>query len=172
MEKEDLPVLNEILAKINAREKLIGIGAIVFVVGWLVGLILASVSYGSGVYSYSVNVWNESGGTGLGLLGVLAAIAAVVVIYLKYAPNMKITWPAPIPVILLGIAGVAALVALYLLWNNFSNSQDWGKVTGLGVTGFPSWPITDWIAVAGVVVGAGIMLWGAYQEWTLSKTAV
>jgi len=33
------------------------------------------------------------------LLGVLAGIAAVVVIYLKYAPNMKIAWPAPIPMI-------------------------------------------------------------------------
>jgi hypothetical protein len=169
MEKEDQGVLNEILAKINPREKLIGIGAIVFVVGWLVGLLLASVSYAGLV---SVNVWNQSGGTGIGFVGLLAAIAAVVVIYLKYAPNMKITWPAPIPVILLGIAAVAALVALYLLWNNFSNSQDWGKAVGLGITGYPSWPITDWIAVAGVVVGAGIMLWGAYQEWTLSKTAV
>jgi hypothetical protein len=168
MEKEDQGVLNEILAKINPREKLIGIGAIVFVVGWLVGLLLASVSYAGLV---SVNVWNESGGTGIGFVGLLAAIAAVVVIYLKYAPNMKITWPAPIPVILLGISAVAALVALYLLWNNFSNSQDWGKGS-LGITGFPSWPITDWIAVAGVVVGAGIMVWGAYQEWTLSKTAV
>ena len=162
-------MLNEILAKINPREKLIGIGAIVFVVGWLVGFLLASVSYAGFTAG---NVWNSSGGTGIGFVGLLAAIAAVVVIYLKYAPNMKITWPAPIPVILLGIAAVAALVALYLLWNNFSNSQDWGKLAGLGITGYPSWPITDWIAVAGVVVGAGIMVWGAYQEWTLSKTAV
>jgi hypothetical protein len=169
MEKEDQGVLNEILAKINPREKLIGIGAIVFVVGWLVGFLLASVSYAGFTAG---NVWNSSGGTGIGFVGLLAAIAAVVVIYLKYAPNMKITWPAPIPVILLGIAAVAALVALYLLWNNFSNSQDWGKLAGLGITGYPSWPITDWIAVAGVVVGAGIMVWGAYQEWTLSKTAV
>ena len=86
-------MLNEILAKINPREKLIGIGAIVFAVGWLVGLVLASVSYAGLV---SVNVWNESGGTGIGFVGLLAAIAAVVVIYLKYAPNMKITWPAPL----------------------------------------------------------------------------
>jgi hypothetical protein len=169
MEKEDQGVLNEILAKINPREKLIGIGAIVFVVGWLVGFLLASVSYAGFAVG---NVWNESGGTGIGFVGLLAAIAAVVVIYLKYAPNMKITWPAPIPVIELVIAAVAGLVALDLLWNNFSNSQDWGKAVGLGITGYPSWPITDWIAVAGVVVGAGIMIWGAYQEWTLSKTAV
>ena len=162
-------MLNEILAKINPREKLIGIGAIVFVVGWLVGFLLASVSYAGFTAG---NVWNSSGGTGIGFVGLLAAIAAVVVIYLKYAPNMKITWPAPIPVILLGIAGVAAVIALYLLWNNFSNSQDWNKLASLAGAAYPSWPITDYIAVAGVVVGAGIMVWGAYQEWTLSKTAV
>ena len=163
-------MLNEILAKLTKNEKMIGIGAVVFLVGWLVGLLLASVSY-AGIAS--VNVWNESGGTGLGMLGVLAAVAALVVIYLKYAPNMNITWPQPIPVILLVIAGVAGLVALDLLWNNFSNSQDWGKAFGgLGATGYPGWPITDWIAVAGVVAGAGIMVYAAYMEWTASKTVV
>jgi hypothetical protein len=165
-------VLNEIIAKLNPREKLIAIGGVVFVVGWLVGLVLASASYNYGIGSVSTNVWNESGGTGIGILGLLAAVAAIAVLYLKYAPNMKITWPAPIPVILLGISAVAGLVALDLLWNNFSNSQDWGKVAGIAATGFPAWPITDWIAVAGVVAGAAVMLWGAYQEWTLSKTVV
>jgi hypothetical protein len=173
LEKEALDVLNEILAKVNPREKLIGIGAIVFLVGWLVGLLLASVSYNYGVGSVSANVFNESGGTGLGFLGVVAAVAALAVLYLKYAPNMqgKVTWPQPIPVILLVISAVAGLVALDLLWNNFSNSQDWGKATGLGVTGFPSWPITDWIAVLGVVVGAGIMCYAAYMEWNTNKSA-
>lgn len=162
-------MLNELMAKINPREKLIGIGAIVFLVGWLVGFLLASVSYAGIV---SVNVFNESGGSGLGFLGVLGAIAALVVIYLRYAPNMNITWPAPIEVIQLGIAAVVGVVALYLLWQNFTHSQDWGKVAGIGTAGFPSWPITDWIAVAGVVAGAAIMVWGAYQDWTLNKKTV
>ncbi|HEX7612830.1 MAG TPA: hypothetical protein VF371_08650, partial [Candidatus Limnocylindrales bacterium] len=125
-------MLNEILAKLTKNEKLIGIGAVVFLVGWLVGFLLASVSY----LGYTAgNVWNSSGGTGIGFLGVLAAVAAIVVIYLKYAPNTNITWPQPVPVILLAISGVAGVVALLLLWYNFSNSQDWGK---LGA-GYPSW---------------------------------
>jgi len=160
-------VLNELMAKINPREKLIGIGAIVFLVGWLVGFLLASVSYAGIV---SINVFNESGGSGLGFIGVLGAIAALVVIYLRYAPNMNITWPAPIEVIQLAIAAVVGVVALYLLWQNFSHSQDWGKVSG--IAGYPSWPITDWIAVAGVVAGAAIMAWGAFQDWTLNKKTV
>ncbi len=163
-------MLNEILAKLNPREKLIGIGAIVFVVAWLFGIILASWSYGVAPYTFSENVFSASGGTGLGFLGLLGAIAAIVVIYLKYAPNMKITWPAPIPVIQLGIAVVVALVALYLLWQNFSNSSATSGCSG--ISGCPSWPMTDWIAVLGVVVGAALMVWGAYQDWNLSKTAV
>jgi hypothetical protein len=167
-EKEAQLVLNELMAKINPREKLIGIGAIVFLVGWLIGFLLASVSYSI----VSINVFNNSGGSGLGFIGVLGAIAAIVVIYLRYAPNMNITWPAPIEVIQLAIAAVVGVVALYLLWQNFSNSQDWGKAAGLGITGYPSWPITDWIAVAGVVAGAAIMVWGAFQDWTLNKKTV
>jgi hypothetical protein len=170
-EKEALLVLQEMLAKLNPREKLIGLGAVIFIVGWLIGLLLASVSYSFGLGSVSVNVWNESGGTGIGFLGLLAAVAALALIYVKYTPTIKVTWPAPIAVIQLAIAAVAGIVALLLLWYNFSNSQDWGKVTGLGITGFPGWPITDWIAVLGVVAGGALMVWGAYQEWTLNKTA-
>jgi hypothetical protein len=167
-EKEALRVLNEILAKVNPREKLIGIGAIVFLVGWLIGLLLAT--YGSGLFSG--NVFNEEGGTGIGFLGVLGAIAAIGVIYVKYTPSIKITWPAPIPVVLLAIAAVVGIVALYLLWTNFSRFQDWGKLSwSLDASSYPGWPITDWIAVLGVVAGAVIMCWGAYQEWTLSKAA-
>jgi hypothetical protein len=169
LEKEASPVLNEILAKLDRNEKLIGAGAVVFLVAWLFGIILASWSYGSPPYSFSENVFSASGGTGLGILGVLGAVAAIAVIYLKYAPNMKITWPAPVEVVELGIAAVVGLVALYLLWTNFSNSS----ITNVcnGVAGCPSWPMTDWIAVIGVVVGAAVMLLGAYQEWAVTKKA-
>jgi hypothetical protein len=137
----------------------------VFVVGWLVGFLLASVSYAGFA---SVNVFNESGGTGLGWLGLLGAIAAIAVLYLKYAPNTNINWPAPLELIELVIAAVVGVVALYLLWQNFSHSQDWNSVSGycslIGAS-CPSWPITDWIAVLGVVVGGALMCYAAYMQW-------
>jgi hypothetical protein len=160
-------VLNEIMAKLNPRERLMGIGAIVFIVAWLVGFLLASVSYAGIVGG---NVYNNSGGTGLGFIGLLAAIAAIVVIYLKYAPNMNITWPVPVGTILMVLSGVVGVVALYLLWTNFSNSNDWNSVCG-GIPGCPSWPITDWLAVLGGIVGGAIMCWGAYQEYLTTKAA-
>lgn len=173
-------MLQEILAKINARERLIGIGAIVLAVGWLVGVLLGNVSqptYGLAKSTISINVFTTyAGGTGIGWLAILAAVAAVVVLYLKYAPNVKITWPAPLPVIMLGIAIVAGVASLLVLLYTFQNmdlgltsaEKDVAKQLGIDV---PSWPITAWIAVAGMVVGAALMCWGAYQEWTLSKTA-
>jgi hypothetical protein len=173
-EKEARLVLNEILAKLNQNEKFIGIGAIVFLVGWLLGMVLASVSYGAGtLYSVSENVFSSSGGSGIGFLGVIGAIAAIVVIYLRHAPTMNITWPAPVEIIQLAIAGVVALVALDLLWNNFTNSQNWNNAFGglgaIGAANIPGWPITDYIAVLGVVVGAGVMVYGAYLEYSASK---
>ncbi len=158
-------MLNEILAKLNQQEKLIGIGGIVYVVGWLIGFLLASVSY-AGISAG--NVFNESGGTGLGFIGLLAAIAAVAILYVKYSPTMKVNWPAPLELIMLIVAAVAAVVALYLLWQNWSHSNDWNSITaycGLAGTACPSWPITDWIAVAGVVIGGALMAYGSYMLW-------
>jgi hypothetical protein len=169
-------MLQEILAKINQRERLIGIGAIVLVLGWLFGVLFASVTWKyAGFIGYSANAFTDlAGGTGVGWLALLAAIAAVVVIYLKYAPNMKITWPAPIPVILLALAVVAGVVSLLILLYTFQNmdlgisgsERDLAKAAGVDV---PSYPITGWIAVVAMIVGAALMCWGAYQEWTASK---
>jgi hypothetical protein len=167
LEKEARLVLNEILAKLNMNEKMIGGGAIVVVIGWILGLILTGS--GAGVGYGSVSWYGSSGAQTMGLISVIAAIAAIVVIYLKYAPNMKITWPAPIEVVELSIAAVVGLVALYLLWTNFSNSSVVSVCNGF--SGCPSWPMTDWIAVIGVVAGAAVMLLGAYQEWAVTKKA-
>ena len=38
-------MLNEIMAKITARERMIGIGAIVLAVAWIFGLIFATKNY-------------------------------------------------------------------------------------------------------------------------------
>jgi hypothetical protein len=156
-------VLKEIMAKINPREKLIGIGAAVAVVGWLIGLVVVGVWYGN------------SGAQLTGLLAVVAAVVAVVVLYLKYAPGMNITWPAPIPVILLVVAVVAAVAGLLGLFQAFTYDPYGGLSaycnTVLG-NACVSKPVTIYLAAGAVLVGGGIMAWGAYQEWTLSKTAV
>jgi hypothetical protein len=158
-------VLQEIMAKINPREKLIGIGAAVAVVGWVLGLVITN-----GWYGYS-----GSQTTGLG--AVIAGIVAIVVLYLKYAPGMNITWPAPVPVILLAVAAVAAVLGLLGLFQAFTydpfgglgaycNNAIVGNLCGGGKS------VTIYLAAGAVLVGGGIMAWGAYQEWTLSKTAV
>jgi hypothetical protein len=165
LEKEARLVVNEILAKLNMNEKLIGLGAIVFVVGWLIGFLLATVSYAGFAGG---NVFNDSGGTGLGFIGLLGAIALIAILYVKYAPNMKVNWPVPVELIVLIVAAVVGVVALYLLWQNWSHSNDWNSVTslcGLAGAACPSWPITDWIAVLGVVVGAALSCYGAYMAW-------
>ena len=156
-------MLNEILAKLTQNEKLIGGGAVVYVVGWLVGFLLASVSVGSGLYSVNGNVFNESGGTGLGFIGLLGAIALIAILYVKYAPNMNVNWPLPLELITLAIAAVVGVVALYLLWQNWDHSQLFGQCNG--IPGCPSWPITDWIAVLGLIVGGAAACYGAYMAW-------
>ena len=152
-------MLQEIMAKINPREKLIGIGAAVAVVGWVLGLVITN-----GWYGYS-----GSQTTGLG--AVIAAIVAVVVLYLKYAPGTNITWPAPVPVILLAVAAVAAVLGLLGLFQAFSYDPCGGLCSAFNAYGGGK-PVTIYLAAGAVLVGGGIMAWGAYQEWTLSKTAV
>jgi hypothetical protein len=160
-------VLNEIMAKITARERMFGIGAIVLVVAWLVGLILASkeacASFaGQTVCSgVSINYFTHEHGTDLGLLALLAALAGIAVIYLKYAPNMKINWPAPFPVIFLAIGGVAVGAAALMFVLAFLDAKDFMSEV----------PLTMWIADIGMVVGGALMAWPAYQDWTATKTA-
>jgi hypothetical protein len=148
------------MAKINPRERLIGIGAAVAVVGWIVGLVITS-----GWYGYS-----GSQTTGLG--AVIAAIVALVVLYLKYAPGMNITWPAPIPVILLAVGVIAAVLGLLGLFQAFTYDPCGGLCGALFNQYGGGKPVTIYLAAGAVLVGGGIMAWGAYQEWNLNKTAV
>ena len=159
LEKEALDVLNEIMAKLTKNEKLIGIGAVVAVVGWLLGLLITSSWY------------SASGAQGIGMLAVAAAVAAIVIIYLKYAPGTNITWPAPLPVILLVLACVTAVVALLGLFMAFTYDPCQGFCNIAGYAG-PTKPITLYLAAGAVLVGGAVMAWGAYQDWTASKTVV
>lgn len=165
-------MLNEILAKLNMNEKLIGGGAIVVAVGWILGLILTGSSSGVGYGSFSW--YGSSGAQGTGLVAVVAAVAAIVVIYLKYAPNMKIAWPAPVAMILLICAAVAAVAALIGLLQAFTYDPFGGLCSGLlsQYCTVPSKPILLYAAAAVVLVGGGLMAYGAYTEYSTNKTPV
>jgi len=94
-------VVQEVWAKFNSNERMIGIGAVVVIAGWIIGLV-------------------SPFGVGANTLALIAAIAALAVLYLKYAPSSNVNWPAPTGVILLGISAVAAIVALFgLTWLYF-----------------------------------------------------
>ena len=172
LEKEARLVLNEILAKLNMNEKMIGGGAIVVVIGWILGLILTGS--GAGVGYGSVSWYGSSGAQTMGLISVIAAIAAIVVIYLKYAPNMKITWPAPIPMILLGLAAIAAIAAAIGLLQAFTYDPFGGLCSGVlaQYCTVPAKPIFLYVAAAAVLVGGGVMAYGGYMEYSANKTAV
>jgi drug/metabolite transporter (DMT)-like permease len=159
-------VLNELWAKISAREKMVVYGAGVAVIAWLIGVVLATKSYGGGSISgiaipgYSINFFTNYHGMDLGLIAMLAALAAAAAIYVKNSPTMNITWPAPFPTVLLALSGLslacAALMTLLQL------------TSGIGVG---DWPIFAWVAVIGMLAGGALMSWSAYQEYVASKTA-
>ena len=86
-------MVQEIWQKFNANERMAAIGAGIVVVAWIIGI---ASPYGIGASTVAL----------------LGAIALLAVLYLKYAPNQNINWPAPIPVLLLAISGIVALIAL------------------------------------------------------------
>jgi hypothetical protein len=136
---ELVPQVQEVWNKLNPRERLTAIGALVVGLGWIIGL---AGSFGLG-------------GNTIALLG---AIAVLVILFLKYSPNQNITWPAPIPLIVLGISAVVALLALIGL-------VQWLSYGGLSFFGAAI------IAAIVTAVGAGLMAWGAWQEYSLTKPA-
>jgi hypothetical protein len=150
-------VLNEILAKLNQNEKLVGGGAVAVAVGWVLGLILTSGWYGG------------SNAQALGLIAVAAAVVAIVVLYLKYAPGQNITWPAPVPMIMLILGGAAAVTGVLGLLVALVYDPYQGLCTG-ALAGFcEGKPITLYLATLIVAAGGGVMAWGGYQEYLKIK---
>lgn len=117
--------------KLNANERLAAIGAVIVIISSLVGLV-------------------TSFGLGANTIALLAAIAVLAIYYLQYAPNQTINWPAPVPLLVLGISGVAALLSII------------GVLPLLGVLGFLGLGV---LAAIGTVVGTVIMVWGAWQDY-------
>jgi hypothetical protein len=132
--------VQEVWNKLNARERLTAIGAGVVILGWLVSI----AGYGIGA----------------GTVSLLGAIAVLVVLYLKYSPSQSITWPAPIPTVVLGISAIVALLAAL----DVLTSLRWIGLFGFGVGLF---------ALILEAVGAALMVWGAWQEYqaTVSTTS-
>jgi hypothetical protein len=164
VEKEALVVVNEIWAKVTAAERFIVFGAVAVLVGWIVGVFLATVDLCGGIkipgisYSCSFSYWAAGDAGTFGFLGLLAAVAAVVVIVLKVAPNMKINWPMPVNQILLGICVATLAFGLLVVLMQLRY--------GLGDA-----PIMMWIADVIFVGGGAAMAWFSYQQYMASKTA-
>jgi pyruvate/2-oxoglutarate dehydrogenase complex dihydrolipoamide acyltransferase (E2) component len=124
--------------KLNAHERLVAIGAGLVILGFIL----------------SVIEYSASGGT----IALLGAIAVLVVYFLKYSPNQKVNWPAPIPTIVLGIsavvAGLAALDVLRWLSTILNN-------------------LTDLWAIAAIIVLVGglLMLWQSWLEYQATQPA-
>jgi hypothetical protein len=163
LEKEARLVLNELWAKISARERFVVYGAVAMLVGWLVGQLIATVNLCGGLsiagYTCPSFSYFSAGNSGtFAILGLVAAIAAVVVLYLKIAPNMKITWPMPVAQILLGVSAAALVCGVLVVLMQVSY-------------GLTDAPVTMWLADVIFVGGGALMAWGAYQEWLLTKPA-
>jgi hypothetical protein len=160
LEKEARLVLNELWAKVSARERFIVYGAVAVVVGWLVGTILGSNTYGiGGIYTVTVNFYTAGNAGLFDILALLAGAATLVVVYLKVAPNMSITWPMPVVQILLGLTAIAAACGVLALLIQVTNG-DLGDA-----------PIMMYVADVLVIAGGGFAAYNAYLEYTASKAA-
>ena len=163
LEKEARIVLQEVWAKISARERLVIFGAVAVLVGWIVGEFIATVNLCGGynvpgLACPSISYFSAGNSGFFAILGLVAAIAAVVVVYLKAAPNMNITWPMPVAQVLLGVC--AATLVLGVLGVLMQVSY--------GLTGAP---ITMWIADVIFVGGGAVQAYAAYMEYTAAKAA-
>src|SRR5437868_10754282 len=124
-------------AKLNANERLVGYGAIIVLIASLIGI------FGGGGVSY----------------GFITAVLILVIYYLKYSGS-QINWPAPIPTIVLVIAGISALFGVLALL----------PVLSLGLFFYGGlW----FIAYPAGIIGVIVMAYGAWREYqTAGKTAV
>jgi hypothetical protein len=94
-------------------------------------------------------------GIGSSAISLLGAIAVIVIFYLKYT-NASITWPAPVSIIVLAVSGIVGVLELLHL-------LQWLPYIGLAGASFLL------VALGLSVVGAAIMLWGAWQEYQIVK---
>jgi hypothetical protein len=124
--------------KLNTNERMVLYGAIVVAVAFILGALDTAYGY-----------------VGSGSGDLIAAIVITVIYWLKYSPN-QIKWPAPIQTIVLAIAGVSALFAIW-------SALVWVGIFSLGLFG---------IAVIVNAVGCAMMAYFAWKEYqAMPKTA-
>ncbi|MGA2512360.1 MAG: hypothetical protein ABSG37_01905 [Candidatus Limnocylindrales bacterium] len=157
-------MFNQLWAKLSASERFVAYGVVAVVVGWLLGTILGSTTVGGGSYAgvnipgVTVNYFSWGNAGLMSILALIFGIVGGVVLYLKIAPNMNITWPMPVGQILLGASALALICAvltlLFQVTNNLSGA-----------------PALMYVADVVLIGGGALMAWGAYQGWLASKAA-
>ena len=158
-------MLNQIWAKISAREKLVVYGAVGVAVGCLVGMILGTKSYGGysaagiNIPGVSVNYFTAENAGLFALLALVGAIATLVVIYLQAAPNSNINWPLPYTQVLVIVALATAACAILIVLMQLIRAGGFG----------PEPPIFMYVADILAVAGGALMAYAAYMEWQAFK---
>ncbi len=156
-------MLKELWAKLDANQRFVAYGVGAVVVGWILGLILGNQSNCGSVLgsTYCVGSVNYFSLGNAGLFGILALVLAVVVgvvLYIKVAPNMSVTWPMPFAQLL--FAGCVAVLVCGAL------------MTLIQFTNPGSPPATMYVADLLVVGGGAVMAWFSYQDFVVSKSVV
>ena len=157
--------MNELWAKVSAREKLVVYGALAALVGCILGFILATKSYGGysgdgiSIPGVSVNYFTADNAGAFAFLTLIAAIVTLVVVYLHVAPNMNITWPMPYAQILLIAAAATGACAILIVLMQLIRPGGFG----------PEPPIFLYVADLVVVAGGALAAYAAYMEWTAAK---
>jgi hypothetical protein len=118
------------------------------------------MAIGAGLIILAWIVSLASFGLGANTLALLLAIAALAVLYVKYSPNMKVNWPASPSLILIVLSAVIAVIVLLDL------------LRYLSLLGFAAYFGGVIVALLLEVVGAGLMAWGAWQEYQIEKPAL
>jgi len=113
---------------------------------------------GAGVIILGWLIGLFSYGVGAGTIALLGALVVLGVLYVKYTPTMNVNWPAAPALIILVVSAVVALLELIDLLR---------VLPLLGLVGYFGGGIVLSILLA--VVGAALMVWGAWQEYQIAK---
>lgn len=151
--------MNQLWAKVSAREKLMVYGAALVALAVIVGLILGTKSYGAYGISVSVNYFTADNAGLFALLALVGAIATLAVIYVHVAPNMNVTWPLPYTQIVLVLAIITAACAVLIVLMQLIRPGGFG----------PEPPIFMYVADIAALAGAALLGYSAYMEWMATK---